>query len=311
MTVLNSPGRIHSAKRQLTKFLYTYFPDAYLYLGPRSGFYRKLPNAYRRIAPAAFRITARQAGFFSHFFQVLGALRFCQENSYDLLVQFDTGPYLDVELGTNWWAYFFQESEFHFSAGRRKCATTPENIAVEHLSLFATFGAALPARIGNRLVRRFIHVAPDVRFDVETFIKEEFRGRTVYGLHYRGTDKMNEEAPRVPYHFVLEKIRECHPDVFFVASDEAEFIEFMLSNYPGRILFTDAVRSINFSAIHLNPTRSDGYCLGRQALIDCLLLSACDLLIRTESNLSNACRFFNPCLQEMNLTNAFTQSVAN
>jgi hypothetical protein len=204
-------------------------------------------------------------------------------------------PYLDVRLGPNWWSYFFQETP------------APEYIAAEYLPLFASFGAGRPARIGNALVRRFMRVAPDVCLHVEAFVRDQFSGRTVYGLHYRGTDK-TDEAPRIAYEFVLEQIQNYDPDAFFVASDEAKFIDFMVSHYPGRVVFGDAIRSTDLSAAHLDARRSDGYRLGREALIDCLLLSSCDFLIRTESNLSKACRFFNPRLQEMNLTAAFTRT---
>ncbi len=44
------------------------------------------------------------------------------------------------------------------------------------------------------------------------------------------------------------------------------------------------------------------------ALLDALLLSQCDFLLRTESNLSKSCRFFNPTQENINLSTEFAYS---
>jgi len=65
--------------------------------------------------------------------------------------------------------------------------------------------------------------------------------------------------------------------------------------------YQDAIRSVNGKALHVDPAHSP-YRVGREALIDCVLLSRTDMLIRTSSNLSLCSTFFNSDLpvQELN-----------
>ena len=56
----------------------------------------------------------------------------------------------------------------------------------------------------------------------------------------------------------------------------------------------DTVRSVDGGAIHSRPEMGDNYIKGKEALINCLLLSRCNVLIRTASFLSAWSSFFNP-----------------
>jgi hypothetical protein len=171
---------------------------------------------------------------------------------------------------------------------------------------FAHYGASLLPKIGNAIINQHITCKGHVTSTVNQFIYEKFRGRRILGIHYRGTDK-SVEAPRIPYEYVLD-ISKRYEDVnFFVATDETQFLDFMLSKYDNRVIYYDSIRSEVGKPIHLTQQGKVGYQIGKDALIDCLLLSSCDFLLRTESNLSQACTFFNPKLKVINLTDRYSK----
>lgn len=306
MTCDSPLSALHGAKRIASRVLRSLLPHFYLYVGPRRAFYSLLPKEYKGRHPTTFRMADRQAGFFSNFFQVLGGLLFCLDNSHDLEVCFNSGPYLDSKHSENWWADFFQPSLFRFS-GQKRLHYASEDISAQDLPLFAGFGAVLPASIGHRLVRRFIRIRSEILLDVQAFSEANFQRRDVIGVHYRGTDKI-DEARRVPYEFVLEQLQRYSPSLIFVATDEHGFTEFLTTHYKGCVVWTDAIRSASKDPIHLAPRPGEGYMLGRQALIDCLLLAQCRVLFRTESNLSRASKYFNPAIREHNLTHLFRRT---
>lgn len=66
----------------------------------------------------------------------------------------------------------------------------------------------------------------------------------------------------------------------------------MQQEFPSRIVSRDVHRSTGEEGIHFSE--HNGYQLGEEALIDSLLLSKCDLLIRTSSNLSLWSTYFQP-----------------
>jgi hypothetical protein len=119
------------------------------------------------------------------------------------------------------------------------------------------------------------------------------------GVHYRGTDKFSE-APRVPYEEVMAAVRDAaHLALprrwkLFVATDEQPFLEYARHAFPDRLICQEAIRSTDGQGLHFQL--AGDYRNGEGAVSDCLLLSRCNYLIRTESELSLCSTLFNPHL---------------
>jgi hypothetical protein len=142
-------------------------------------------------------------------------------------------------------------------------------------------------------------IAPDVLAEVDAFVANEFRGR-VLGLHYRGTDKDREAEP-VSYGAMTANAAELMAmrdfGTVFVTSDEAAFVTFVEESFPhARVVSrSDHERSRDGRAIHQD--RSAGRSrIGYDALCNALLLSRCDMLLRTTSFLSAWSAIFNPAI---------------
>ncbi len=67
----------------------------------------------------------------------------------------------------------------------------------------------------------------------------------------------------------------------------------MQQEFPSRIVSRDVHRTTGAEGVHFSE-QIGGYQLGEEALIDSLLLSKCNLLIRTSSNLSLWSTYFQP-----------------
>jgi len=97
--------------RQFVKF----YTLSLYYKFQQRKFIRRLPEKYHSGIPVNFVMKDRQAGFFSLFFQVLGAADFCRKQGHNLILDFCDGPYLDKDKGDNWWAYYFESDRFLFA----------------------------------------------------------------------------------------------------------------------------------------------------------------------------------------------------
>ena len=122
------------------------------------------------------------------------------------------------------------------------------------------------------------------------------QGARIIGVHYRGTDK-RQDAPRVPYEAVASAViaqaaREGGDWKLFAASDEQAFVDFMRERFGARVACLDMRRSTDGSPIDV--VQGDNRRKGADAVLDCLLLSRCDALLRTASNLGLCASFFNP-----------------
>lgn len=250
------------------------------------------------------------AGFFNTFLSVLGGIHFYDKNCYKgLEIKFGSndyyGPFHEPTLGNNWWNYYFEPlsvgdcrrgNQFVTGNGPDKC---------DH-ARFVEF--TVPRIRAHQLIKAYIKLKPHIIKIVNDFQSMHFaKDANTYliGVHYRGTDK-HQEAPRATYEEMVTHINQAiaaHPNrpiKIFVATDEQAFLDWISQIYPDQVIAYDSIRSTNGRPIHL--TDKSNYKLGEDALVDCLLLSKCNILIKTSSNLSLCSAYFNPKIPMVHVT---------
>ena len=131
---------------------------------------------------------------------------------------------------------------------------------------------------------------------VDDFWRRELSQGPALGVHYRGTDKSRFEADRISFSEVEAEIARHMPgmETIFVATDEVAFYDFLLQSPFGRKIKSYRVPKQNLS--HLLDTQKN-FRKGAEAIIDCLLLSRCNALVKTPSLLSAWSKVFNPHLE--------------
>ncbi len=244
---------------------------------------------------------ADPGGFFSIFHTVLGALDFMEtnDNCCGLKVNFeDKGSYYDKEYGENWWEYYFEPIDVGEKTDVVKKFFEYKKIV---FSFHAEFG--ISRERANEIIRKYIFLKPHIQNKIDDFYETNFQGSYVIGVHYRGTDKCLE-ADIVPYKDVYERlqpiIKEQRNYKIFVATDDSYFLTYMHAHFPGCIIEIDAIRSDEGMAIHFTEQNLN-YKKGEDAIIDCVLLSKCDLLLKMASNLSDCSTSFNPSIPVIKL----------
>jgi hypothetical protein len=114
-------------------------------------------------------------------------------------------------------------------------------------------------------------------------------------VHYRGTDKFCE-SPRQTlqeyYDALQHRVEPSHK--LFVATDDAPFLGWMVGTYGGRVLYAQAARSHDQTALHLGPNR--GPRQAEECLLDVLLMARCQHLVHGNSSVTNGVLVFNPAM---------------
>jgi hypothetical protein len=126
------------------------------------------------------------------------------------------------------------------------------------------------------LINKYIRVKDDVKNEVQDFVDLNFNNREVLGVHYRGTDK-SAEAPIKKY---------PKTNSIFVSSDENNFIKFLKeSSIQIKVFSKDYLfRSDNSDPVHFS--KNNIIEINREALVNMLLLSNCNTILKTASILS-------------------------
>ncbi len=241
----------------------------------------------------------RHDGMFSMFYDVILAMKIYEAGLYagieiDFGYPQENAVYFDQEHGPNWWTYYFEPIRYGDTSSPKKYVVgylphgVPWNLDSETLTAKEN---------AHRLIQKYVRIQPHILEKVDAFVQMYFTSDFVIGVHYRGTDK---EGPSEKMFMEIDRqIKQCDRSdyMIFVATDSQMFLDLMLKKYGDTVCFCDHVRSFNGTPIHLNPW-TDKYRIGEEALIDCLLLSKGDILIRTDSNLSYCSTFFNPDVPE-------------
>ncbi|MCQ8180891.1 hypothetical protein NP603_07210 [Methylomonas sp. SURF-1] len=252
-------------------------------------------------------------GFFAQLSWCLYILDHCERLGLKPILLLSS-PFYTLNEKDNWLDYFFlpQYSMDALKKDRR--------IKVSHISDIEQLG--LPQNVpqmtlerGNYLINKYLPINDSVLSYVEEFVGENFGKDCTLGLHYRGTDKKLEAKP-VEWDVALDKVfiylnNNSQVDTLFVASDEQAFIKWLEVNLGHRVRVVyhkDHVLSENGHPIHTNLNSGCNYTKGKEALINCLLLSKCHALIRTSSFLSGWASVFNPSLPVIMLNRPYTNT---
>ena len=169
----------------------------------------------------------------------------------------------------------------------------------------------------HQKLMRYIKVKQPILDDVDRFFSTYLQGYTCIGVHVRYCKAHGKEVPggRVPelqeYYQEIDKIMsqlDASKVKIYVASDSHYAINKFKQHYPDKIVclegaFRDAYR--NDPHLIDNDTyywlahpeefhaKKPGYKGGKEALMDCLLLSKCSYLLHTASNFATFAMLFN------------------
>jgi len=262
----------------------------------------------QRPYPYKFAILGcRPDGMFSAFDDVFDLIKRYELGQYKgIEVDFEEwGLYYEPSHGKNWWSYYFKPICFGKKNNIKniKYPTFPKYI------IFSQTENITRREIFNS-VQKYFKIKSHVQKKIDALAKELFKDFFVISVHYRGTDK-TIEAPAVPYEKVSEEILRVMKNHghkkyrIFVATDEQDFLNYIISVFGDIVCYNkDALRSTNGKPVHTNK-KLNRYKAGEDAVIDCILLSKGDILIRTSSNLSRWSTYFNPRIPVIKLNTQF------
>ncbi|MBI5274185.1 MAG: hypothetical protein HY860_03935 [Chlamydiales bacterium] len=268
-------------------------------------------------------------GVFHNFMNVIGFLDYCEQHKIiNYMVDFsDKGHYYDKEIGPNWWQYYFEPIEHKSNLVKLlwPLKRTKKRMSSDKMAVFVkTVEFQMPRYRANEIIKKYIKVKPALLTEIDMFTQQHFQSHFVIGIHYRATDKTTtmqgyaeHEASFVPYAQIFATIdnyiQEHHLTDYrlFVATDSEDFLNAIKKQYGPIVAYTNSIRSIDGSPLHYNVKNVSNhyyYLQGKETVIDCILLSKCDFLIKTSSNLNLCSCFFNPNLPFISLNDRLEAS---
>jgi hypothetical protein len=277
------------------------------------------------------------AGFGACLVTILNYVRYCEREGLTPVVHIDVScntKFLDSDWGDNVWEQYFEPVGPYSSETLQRMLTDPAHaqqvsglryvddtlpakIKADRDSIFSwTFGQwrtnapedieawfEEQRRKGRESVRKHVRVKSHVMQKVDAFFEYEMRGKHVLGVHIRGTD-LHYAPPVSPaeYFGPIDRYLEAHPGAaIFLATDQLQYLQVMQKRYGKRVLSYACLRSATSTAPFEMEVGSP-YQKGEDVLIDILLLSKCEYLVRGASNVPETALYFNLELVSLDLS---------
>ncbi len=277
------------------------------------------------------------AGFAACVLTVLNYLRYCEREGLVPVVQIDEScrsRFLEAHYGDNAWEQFFEpvgpwssaelqrlldgpDAAAYAARLRHVNDSLPDAIKADDDSIFTwTFGRWRThppddlrgwfdeqRRKGRETVRRFVRVKPHVQEKVDLFVARDLQDAHVLGLHMRGTD-LHYAPPVSPaeYFDPIDRYLGAHPDaLLYLATDQVQYLDVVRRRYGDIVLSYDCLRSSTATA-PFEMDEGSPYRKGEDVLIDILILSRCNHLIRGASNIPEMAIYFSDGLESLDLS---------
>jgi hypothetical protein len=263
--------------------------------------------------PKTLVVTARSAGFFSSFNCVMTHLDYHLGRDGFTAVEVDWRgdenlphfSYGNLQDG-NIWQHFFEPLAFpSFPPTRVEMREYPEAACrITYLDVYATLKLnPFWRRRYHELFQKYIGIKPFLELRAAEIYQASMAGRYCIGVHYRHPQHQHELLrPMPPLGFFIARVKRHLPKTgaaaVFLASDFAPAVTAFQSAFGAQLVVVPQVtRAESAMDEQIHHGLQKNLRLGEEVLVDCLLLSRCDVLIHVNSNVATAAAYINPRLK--------------
>jgi hypothetical protein len=240
-------------------------------------------------------------GLFSLFSSVLCHLDICDSLGFIPIIDFQNFPCVyndpEVEGNKNVWEYYFEPvSEYTLDE-----VYSSKNVFFSIPDYPSGYSYSITAEPKlHKVLDKYIKFKPSILEKVKTFEQEFFLNRKLLGIHFRG-----QEMKTTPNHWypptkkqmtlAIDTLLEQYKfDALFVVTEEASYLEFLRSTYKNiDVLANNHYRTYSVNAYKQKPRKDHLFLLGKEVVIDALLLSHCHGIIYCTSNVATVSDFLN------------------
>lgn len=150
--------------------------------------------------------------------------------------------------------------------------------------------------LGRQYIQNYVCPKRHILQKVGDFTRNNFKAKLVIGIHIRGTDfTYAQPIPVETYARELENLlgkNEQKDYQIFVATEQQQYLDFFIGRYGRKVVYLNVTRSDS----HIAPFRFEnvsGYQKGEEVLLDTLLLSRCQHIIKGPAATGELALWFN------------------
>lgn len=273
-------------------------------------FYRFPSKSENLLISDSSHFGADDRGLFSLFREVLDII--AANGLKNITVDYRKTLYNDRDT-ENMWGYYFEpinnarKNKYDTSFMKVRAYSDPlAGEKIRHIKLF------------HQIIRDRIRIKTNLNEKVRVFSEQNFKGKKIIGIHYRGTDigralnnqtGMFRKALPEEYFSEIDKLLAKGFEKVFLATDDQKIFEKFQAKYGEKLIYYSKHRSQSSLGLHYYHSERYGKHaanfgkreIGEEVVIDALLLAKTDYFIYGDSNVAVFVRYFNSDLISKNM----------
>jgi len=149
----------------------------------------------------------------------------------------------------------------------------------------------------EKIFKKYVKIKPSFIRKYKNFSKNKLKEKTL-GIHFRGTSyktaKSHSFQPNIKIMINLTKdlIKKFGYRNIFIITEEKEYLNAFIKNFGNKVVFYNSYRSFRDDAFTSYPRKNHRFNLGKETLIETLILSDCEGIVSNTTNIEKAARFF-------------------
>ena len=149
----------------------------------------------------------------------------------------------------------------------------------------------------KKIFNKYIKIKKNLIIEKDKFYKKNFKNQKILGVHFRGTDYKNRERHPLPatkrqIMTIIDDLNHKYKyDKIFLVTEEKKYLNSLKNRYDNLIHFSSIFtnkKQIFFEKF----TKNIRYKIGKENIIDMLLLGSVDHITGIDSNLISASKYF-------------------
>lgn len=293
--------KIEHLIRFINKFIYAFEAEPIIkFKKANTEVVNLLVNSTYRKRKIIYYIIKRSpgAGLFSNFIYVLNHLKIANSCGYEAVVDMENFQTIyneknKIKNTKNAWNYFFDN----------KKKINLKKIFKENNFIITTnkFSKEFSHRIDNDefryLFNKYFKIKNEFISYSNNFYKKNLKGK-ILAIHLRGTSYKTSANHPFPttieqsVNLISKIFRKYNYDKIFLCTEDLAYFEAIIKIFKEKVIFLkNTYKAYEDDAFNVYPRSFHRYKLGRDILIEALLISKCDGFIFTTTNVSEFVRF--------------------
>ena len=241
------------------------------------------------------------AGMFSNITFILNHIKICKQYKFIPIIDMENfssiyNERISFKNNFNAWNYYFENLN-NYSLSQ---VYQSKNVLITDNKFFNFFSYNIDKDSDlAELLNSEIKVNKYIEKCYTTIFKK-FKNKKVLGIHFRGTSYKRSAGHPLPatkkqmFELTNKLLVENDIDNIFLVTEEKDYLDFFKKKYGNKLVYLkSSYRSNKNDAFKIYPRNLHRYKLGREAVLEALLLSSCKYFIYLCSNISSASIGFN------------------